>query len=114
MNEQERIEFGHEIRAMRKGQAITQEELADRAGVGLRTIRNLEAGRVELQPGNLAAVLDALGYRRPPRPWDDEVEGVITMIGYKLAELDTDARAYMVGRLTLIVLGRSSDNERAE
>lgn len=84
MDESERKEFGREIRAMRAGKGLTQKDLAARAGVGVRTIRNLEAGRNELQPGNLQSVLDALGYQRPGKPWDNKIEAALQMWGYRL------------------------------
>ena len=39
-----RLEIGRAIRAIRIYRAMNQEDLATRAGVGLRTLRRLEAG----------------------------------------------------------------------
>ncbi len=39
-----RLEIGQAIRAIRTSRAMTQEDLATRAGVGLRTLRRMEAG----------------------------------------------------------------------
>jgi transcriptional regulator with XRE-family HTH domain len=38
--------FGQVVRAHRRRLGLTQEELAGRAGVGLRTVRDIETGRV--------------------------------------------------------------------
>lgn len=92
MDDAERKEFGLEIRAMRRGKDWTQQQLADVAHVSVRTVRNLEAGRVEMQPGNLSAVLDALGYKRIPKPWDDDVEAALMMWGFRLSRLDSATR----------------------
>jgi len=105
MDESERREFGAEIRAMRRGQGLTQFELAAKADVGVRTIRNIEAGRHEPQAGSLGAILDALNYHRPEKPWDESVEALLQMIGWRLSRLDPQRRTEMIGRLTLLAIG---------
>jgi len=112
MNEDERRELGHEIRAMRKGRGMTQQQLADAAGTGVRTIRNIEAGRVEPQQGTLADILAALGYQRKERPWADDsaIEGFLQMLGYRLYLLDPEARAALMSRMTLMAIGESEEN----
>lgn len=104
MDESERKEFGLEIQAMRRGQNLTQEELATRASVSLRTIRNLEAGKNELQAGNLSRVLDVLGYKRPSKPWDEDVEAALMMWGYRLSRLGRKARTKRIHQVTEIML----------
>lgn len=108
MDARERQEFGHEIRAMRKGRGLSQQQLADAAGVGVRTVRNLEAGRVELQGGNLSAVLDVLGYQRREKPWaaDSDIEGFLQMLGYRLYVLAPDDRASVMGAITLLAINQ--------
>ncbi len=108
MDESERLEFGKEIRAMRRGQDLNQEALAEKAGVSVRTIRNLEGGHNEPQPGKLACVLDALGYRRPDKPWDDSIEAFLQMVGWRLSRLEPPERTALIGRLTLIVIGEET------
>ncbi|RRR96795.1 ATP-binding protein [Glycomyces terrestris] len=49
------------LRPLRKRAMLTQEELARKAGVGTRTIRDIEAGRVRPQPRTLRLVIEALG-----------------------------------------------------
>ncbi|WP_018348782.1 ATP-binding protein [Longispora albida] len=46
---------------MRTRAVLTQEELAERSGVSVRTIRNLEAGRGKPRQSSLRALCDALG-----------------------------------------------------
>lgn len=95
---------------MRKGQDMKQQELADKAGVSVRTIRNLEAGRNELSPGNLSAVLDALGYRRPAKPWDEETEGVVQMWAFRLSrfsEVERAKRIDAVSRYLIKPMGKA-------
>lgn len=106
--EQARVEFGLEIRAMRGGKGWTQDELAAAAGVSKRTIGNLENGKVTLQPGTLGRVLDALGYRRAARPWSDEIDGFLQMVGFKLSLMDADEQVERINAITLYLIGRTS------
>jgi len=54
-------EIGITIRHMRKRQGLRQDQLAGAAGVGLRFLIELEAGKETAQLGKALAVLDALG-----------------------------------------------------
>ncbi len=54
-------ELGSIIRAARKAQHLRQDELAGAAGVGLRFIVDLEAGKPTAQIGKTLQVLQALG-----------------------------------------------------
>lgn len=65
--------LGALVRAERKAQKLTQEELASLAGVGARFLRELEAGKASCQIGLGLDVLHALGLdlfaaRRGDRP----------------------------------------------
>ena len=66
------VELGRRIRACRTARGFTQEDLAQEAGIGLRTLRRLEAGRstslesllrIALALDMAGAMLDAV----PPR-----------------------------------------------
>lgn len=54
-------EIGTTIRTARKSQGLRQDELAGAAGVGLRFIVDLEAGKPTAQLGKALQVLHALG-----------------------------------------------------
>ena len=54
-------QFGETIRKARRTIGLRQDELAGAAGVGLRFIVDLEAGKPTAQIGKALAVLDALG-----------------------------------------------------
>ena len=54
-------EIGNLIRTARKAQNLRQDELAGAAGVGLRFIVDLEAGKPSAQIGKTLQVLEALG-----------------------------------------------------
>lgn len=54
-------DFGSRLRGLRQQARLTQEELAERSGLSVRTIRNLEAGRGTPRAWSLRALADALG-----------------------------------------------------
>lgn len=53
--------LGTEVRARRRALALTQQDLADLAGVSPRFIRNLEQGKTNLQLDSLLPLLAVLG-----------------------------------------------------
>jgi transcriptional regulator with XRE-family HTH domain len=60
--------LGGLLRAHRTGRQLTQEELAERAGLSERTLRNLEGGRIRRPfPDTVRRLADALGLAGRPR-----------------------------------------------
>ena len=55
------VEIGAIVRSARKAQNLRQDELAGAAGVGLRFIVDIEAGKPTAQIGKTLQVLEALG-----------------------------------------------------
>jgi y4mF family transcriptional regulator len=62
------MELAAEIARLRKAAGLTQVELADRAGVGLRFLRELEQGKPTVRLDKVKKVLDLLGYELFVRP----------------------------------------------
>ena len=56
------------VKGRRKQHGMTQPELADRAGVGLRFIRDLEQGKPSLRLDKVNQVLDLFGHCMMPAP----------------------------------------------
>ena len=54
------------LKQKRKETNLTQEELAQKAGVGLRFIRDIEQGKKRLQLDRLNTVLSLFGYQVGP------------------------------------------------
>lgn len=54
-------QFGAAIKSARKAQGMRQDQLAGAAGVGVRFIVDLEAGKSSTQLGKALAVASALG-----------------------------------------------------
>lgn len=57
------MEFGTAIRTARKAQGLRQDQLAGAAGVGVRFVVDLEAGKPTAHLGKALAVAAALGLR---------------------------------------------------
>jgi tetratricopeptide (TPR) repeat protein/DNA-binding XRE family transcriptional regulator len=61
-------EFGARLRARREAARLSQQELADRSGLSIRAIRNIERGRTQWPYRNsLTRLADALGVRQAGR-----------------------------------------------
>jgi len=58
--------LSHFIKRKRKELGITQAELAGRAGVGLRFLRELEQGKPSLRLDKVNLLLDMFGYEMMP------------------------------------------------
>lgn len=58
--------FSMFLKQKRKETSLTQEELAQKAGVGLRFIRDIEQGKKSLQLDRLNTVLSLFGYQAGP------------------------------------------------
>lgn len=56
------------VKARRKAVGLTQAHLADRAGVGLRFVRDLEQGKESLRLDKVNQVLALFGHRMAPVP----------------------------------------------
>ena len=57
----ERLSFGQQVQRLRVRAGLTQEMLAERAGLSLATLGALEQGRRQPRPHTVAALADALG-----------------------------------------------------
>ena len=62
------------VRQKRKEYKLTQRDLADRVGVGIRFVRELEAGKPTLRIDKVNVVLDLFGHQLGPVPNKQEEE----------------------------------------
>lgn len=57
------VSIGKKVKGIRKQAGLTQQELALRAAVGLRFLRELEQGKQTVRMDKVCQVLNFLGYR---------------------------------------------------
>lgn len=70
--------FGRAVRAARKGLRLTQQDLADTAGVGARFISELERGKETVQLGLALHVARLVGLEiKVTWPTSDVLDGVL-------------------------------------
>ena len=62
------------VKQRRKALGLTQPDLANRAGVGLRFVRELEQGKESLQLNKVNQVLALFGHRMEPAPFRLDVD----------------------------------------
>lgn len=62
------------VKKRRERLHLTQQELSERAGVGLRFIRDLEQGKESLRLDKVNQVLVLFGYKMGPVPIEDRDE----------------------------------------
>lgn len=60
------------VRERRKSLKLTQPELAEKAGIGLRFIRDLEQGKKTLRMDKVNQVLGLFGYKLMPQKQERE------------------------------------------
>lgn len=56
------------VKVKRNSADLTQQELADKAGVGLRFIRDIEQGKASLRLDKVNQVLNLFGHQMGPIP----------------------------------------------
>ena len=71
--------FGDELRARRTGAHMTQQELAHRAGVSVRAVRNIEQGKVTARPETARRLTEAIGPRAEPVALQIGMLGTLTV-----------------------------------
>lgn len=62
------MHLADDITKLRKAAGLTQAELAQRAGVGLRFVRDLEQGKPTVRLDKVTQVLDLFGHEIQVRP----------------------------------------------
>ena len=62
------------VKTRRKQLGLTQQDLAERAGVGLRFVRDLEQGKESIQLDKVNQVLLLFGHVMAPKPIVDRDE----------------------------------------
>lgn len=69
------MSLGEFVKEQRKRHRLTQVDLADKAGVGLRFVRELEQGKPTLRMDKVNQVLFLFGKRLGPVDWRPPAQG---------------------------------------
>lgn len=116
MNTEERTALGQRARLARKRLKLTQQEIADKAGVSLGVISNLENGKTVPQGANRRAIAKALNedvfgdnIAQATRDlWPGDVQVFTDVLGAYLASLDPETRAQQVAQWMSEIVNRRS------
>lgn len=106
--------FPARVRAARKRRKWSQQDLADAAGVSLRTVQNMESGEVKTQPANLAAILAATGIdpdgasvaTQTREAWPTDLQVFLDVMGAYLMTFPEDERIRRIHDLTRQIFER--------
>lgn len=117
MNAEERKDLGAAVAAARKRQRYTQQQLAEKAGVSLGVISNLENGKTVPQGANRRAITKALGTdvfgdgtaQSTRDLWPVDVQVFTDVLGGYLARLDPDSRARQVAEWMAEIVAGGTD-----
>lgn len=71
MSKKKRNALSEFVKQQRKALKMTQQDLADRAGVGIRFIRELEGGKPTLRMDKVNVALDLFGHTLAPVAYSD-------------------------------------------
>ncbi len=82
-------QMGQRIMQRRKAMCLTQEELAERLGVSMQMVSNLELGKKAIRPDNLVKVSQVLGLSCDFILTGNESDDTLSNISSKLSGLDT-------------------------
>lgn len=82
------MEMGIRIARCRKGQRMTQEQLAEQMGVSLQTVSCIELGKKAIRPENLANLCTVLGVSADYILYGKRTEQQMKGLLERLAELD--------------------------
>lgn len=100
-------DFPQRVRAERKKRGWSQQELADRANVSVRTVQMFEGGKSTGTPANRRAVLDALGIANnngtaaeTRAGWPEPVKIFLDMLGAYLMTFPEERRLDVMHDLT--------------
>ena len=94
MDDEQAAKIGAQVRRARRAADMTQDDLAEAAGVAPGTVNRIENGR-SVRPGNLRAVLDALAIppvAETPRQVDENVKLVLDIVEKSLMALPVEER----------------------
>lgn len=113
MNRDDRAALRERFRTARRIQGLSQQQVADAAGVSLATVNNFERGVSVPQFDTLAAILAVLGIEGDEdvtkESYPEDVQNFLLMMGAYLSLLDEPTRLARIGQLVQEIV-RSKPN----
>ena len=97
------ISMGLRVSERRKELHLTQEQLAEKTGVSLQTISNIELGKKAIRPENLANLCKVLGVSSDYILYGKREESQMSTAIEKLSRLSPEAYQTVEGLLELLV-----------
>lgn len=90
------------VRAARIALGMTQSELAEAAGVSLKTVNNMESGRTDGQDATVARMAHAVGLEESP-VLDDSTQQLLAVLGPLIQQIPETRRATPVAQCVAIL-----------
>ena len=94
----QRVEYAKKVKALRQDAGLTQQEVADAAGISRATLISLERGDTAPQSDNLLKVLGVFGIFIDEHKFNSETELWLSMMGALIEAIPTDRRGKTVER----------------
>lgn len=95
----ERVRYAREIKPARLALRMTQRQLAEAAGVSLKTIGNLESGSAAPQEDVLRRIFSVLGIKTDADEQDPDITAWMEMFGRLLAQVPEERRFAAANRI---------------
>lgn len=112
MSMAERAEYASRVKALRLRHDLTQQELADAAGVTRQTIGNLETGSKVPQAEVLGRVLAVLGVEVDGPQFEAQTDMWLTMMGTLIEAIPAETRPSVVnGAMRVLADGIRAGSE---
>ncbi|AJT42389.1 helix-turn-helix transcriptional regulator [Psychromicrobium lacuslunae] len=104
----DRLSYGSLIRDLRIGKNITQEGLAEIAGVSRQTVSNIESGKTAAQPAVMESILRGLGVGRASDV-SPTANRYLAILGPMIDALDDDVLDEAMAKVVKVLVEAISD-----
>jgi transcriptional regulator with XRE-family HTH domain len=98
LSETQRVNYAAEVKSLRHGAGLTQQQLANAAGISRPTLISLERGERVPQSDVLLRVLAALGVEAIESKFENDTELWLQIIGSLIEAIPEDQRGFVVER----------------
>lgn len=111
MDEQARIEWARKIKPARLAKGLTQGDLAEMSGVAIRTIGNIETGKMVPQDANLRKLMMALDLLDDPADdYPDWVSEWLAVIGPLIQQIPQPPRNAVMTDVVVMLASAIKDS----